>query len=154
MLLVVTHIAGALAGLALGMRAVRAPLGSRAHRRAGYGYLAAWVTLASTGFALGADDTSISAFEALTAVGLGFVALAFGAVRFRRRLGARWLRAHVRWMTASYASLAVATVNQLLLQTVGDYPRWLFWGLVLSPFLVLPRWNRRLEARPGLARAG
>ncbi len=105
-----------------------------------------------SGFALGSDSPSVSPFEILTVVGLLFVSLAYGAVLVRRRIGRRWLRYHYLWMTTSLAALVVTAINQTLLQTVGAYPRWLFWAIVLSPFLYLPALHRRLDEQYGLAR--
>ena len=152
-MLTVLHICSAVAGLALGIAALRFPNGTRTHRRIGKGYLAAWVGIGASGFALGADSPSVSPFEVLTVIGLLFVAAAYGAVLFRRRIGRRWLRYHYVWMTTSLAALVVTALNQTLLQTVGAYPRWVFWALVLSPFAYMPALHRRLDRRFGLAPA-
>ena len=151
-MLTILHVCSALAGLALGIAALRFPNGTPVHRRIGKGYLLAWVGIGASGFALGADSTSISPFEILTVVGLLFVVLAYGAVLFRRRIGRQWLRYHYRWMTTSLAALVVTAMNQTLLQTVGLYPRWLFWALVLSPFVYMPALHRRLDEQYGFAR--
>ena len=147
MLLSIIHVVSALTALVLGVWAVREPNGTPRHRRIGMGYLIAWSGIAASGFALGADTPAISAFEVLTVVGVALVASAFGAVRWRRRLGPRWLRLHYVLMTASLAALVVTGVNQLLIQTLPAYPRWLFWVLMLSPFAVLPAWHARLDQR-------
>lgn len=153
MLLAATHIVSALSGLLLGAAALREPNGTTRHRQIGKLYLLAWTGIASTGFALGADTPSISAFEVLTVVGVTFVAGAYAAVRFRRHIGSRWLRLHYTWMTASLAALVVTGLNQLLLLAVPDYPRWLFWTLMISPFVVLPPAHARLDRRFGARRA-
>ena len=147
MLLVLAHVLVAVAALGLGIAALRFPNGTPRHRAIGKAYLLAWLGIGATGFALGADTPAISAFELLTAVGVGCVLVAYAAVRFRRRIGPRWLRWHYVWMTVSLAALVVTAVNQIVLQTWGDYPRWLFWVLVLSPFVVLPPVHRRLDQR-------
>ena len=151
-LLTAVHVASALAGLVLGAAALRFPNGTPRHRVIGKGYLLAWVGIGASGFALGADSPSLSPFEVLTVVGLLFVALAYGAVLFRRRIGRRWLRYHYLWMTTSLAALVVTAINQTLLQTVGPYPQWLFWAIVLSPFAYMPTLHRRLDERYGFAR--
>lgn len=147
MFLVSLHIAAALVGLGLGFANLRQPDGGPRHRARGTAYLAAWLCVATTGLALGADTPALSAFEILTLVGLGCVAFAYAAVRFRRRIGRRWLRWHYVWMSASVAALVVTSVNQTLLQTWGPYPRWMFWALVLSPVFVLPTYHRGLDRR-------
>ena len=151
-MLTAVHVASALAGLVLGAAALRFPNGTPRHRAIGKGYLLAWVGIGASGFALGADSPSLSPFEVLTVVGLLFVALAYGAVLFRRRIGRRWLRYHYLWMTTSLAALVVTAINQTLLQTVGPYPQWLFWAIVLSPFAYMPTLHRRLDERYGFAR--
>ena len=94
----------------------------------------------------------MSPFEILTAVGLLCVAVAYGAVLLRRRIGPRWVRYHYLSMTTSLAALVVTAINQTLLQTVGAYPQWLFWAIVLSPFAYMPALHRRLDKRYGFAR--
>lgn len=151
--LTTVHVVVAICGLALGLAALRFPNGSPRHRRIGKGYLLCWLGIAITGFALGADTPAISPFEILTAVGLGFVALGYGTLLLRRRIGPRWKRHHYVWMSTSVAALIVTAANQILLQALGLYPRWLFWALVLSPFLVLPWLHAKLDRRYGMAPA-
>ncbi len=146
-MLVAAHVLIALCGLGLGWAALRFPNGTPRHRAIGKGYLLAWLGIALTGFALGADTPDLSAFEVLTAIGLGCVLLAYTAIRLRRRLGAKALRWHYVWMTVSLAALGVTAANQIVLQAWGPYPRWVFWGLVLSPFAFLPPFHRVLDGR-------
>ncbi|MBA3853973.1 MAG: hypothetical protein C0503_06130 [Gemmatimonas sp.] len=151
--LVLTHVLSALAGLILGVAALTFPNGSPRHRAIGKAYLGAWLTVATSGFLLGADTPALSTFEILTMLGVGCVAFAFAAVRLRRRIGPRWLRWHYVWMSASIAALVITSVNQTILQTWGPYPRWLFWALVLAPIAILPPYHRALDRRfqPGAA---
>lgn len=150
----IVHVVTAVAGLVLGFAALRFPNGTPRHRRIGRAYLLAWAGIGTSGFILGADSPVISPFEVLTVVGLVTVAVAYGAVLLRRRIGRNWMRYHYSWMTASLAALIVTSVNQTLLQTVGAYPRVIFWALVLSPFLFMPRLHRRLDRQYGFARDG
>jgi uncharacterized membrane protein len=145
MLLTALHVLLALAGLGLGFAALRLPKGDARHRAIGTTYIAAWLGIATTGLLLGADTPSVSPFEVLTLLGLGCVAAAYAAVRLRRRIGPRWLRWHYVWMSASVAALVVTSANQTILQTWGPYPRWMFWGLVLSPVAILPWYHRHLD---------
>ena len=150
-MLAAVHVVSALAGLLLGIAALRFPNGTPRHRAIGKGYLLAWGGIGASGFALGADNPAVSPFEVLTVVGLLFVVLAYGAVLLRRRIGRQWLRYHYLWMTTSLAALVVTSLNQTILQLVGPYPPWLFWALVLSPFLYMPTLHRRLDERYGFA---
>ena len=147
MLLTAFHVVSALGGLLVGVAAVREPNGTPRHRALGKTYLLAWGGIAGTGFALGADTPSLSAFEFLTVVGLGLVAGAYVAVRWRRRIGSGWLRWHYVLMTASLAALVVTGLNQLILLAMPAYPRWLFWMLMATPFAVLPPLHARLDRR-------
>jgi hypothetical protein len=147
MLLVITHVLSAVTGLGLGFAALKFPNGTPRHRAIGKAYLVAWVVIACTGFALGADTPELSAFEILTMLGFGCVAFAYAMVLLRRRIGPRWLRLHYVWMSASVAALVVTSVNQTILQTWGEYPRWMFFALVFSPVLILPVYHRALDRR-------
>lgn len=53
----------------------------------------------------------------------------------------------VAGLAIGLAALIVATANQMMLQKVGQYPQWLLWILVFSPFLVMPRLIRALDRR-------
>lgn len=146
-MITIVHVVSAIAGLALGVAALRFPNGTPRHRAIGKGYLIAWAGIGVSGFVLGADSPSVSPFEILTAIGLLFVVLAYGAVLFRRQIGRKWFRYHYLWMTTSLAALIVTAINQTLLQTIGEYPQWLFWAIVLSPFAYMPTLHRRLDQR-------
>ncbi len=146
-LLLTVHVLSAVTALVAGMCAYLFPNGTKAHRRAGRGYLWAWGIFAPSGLWLGAARTEISAFELLTLLGLCAVLIGVIALRRKRALGPVWRHHHLRWMIISYAFVVVATLNQLLNQL--DVPRlpWLFWLLVFAPFLILPPLIRRVRAR-------
>jgi len=141
------HVMSALTALIAGLSAYLFPNGSKPHRRAGRGYLWGWGIFAPTGLWLGAARPEISAFEILTVLGLCAVLIGVLALRRKRRLGPVWRHHHLRWMIISYAFVVVASLNQLLNQLNVSQPAWLFWLLVVAPFLVLPPLIRRVRAR-------
>lgn len=150
-ILVLAHIAGAILALFAGVAALRLPNGTRAHRLAGKLYLLGWTALALAGALLGLERPGLSAFEVINTLGFAFVLYAYAQVLLRRRIGPRWLRAHYSWMLNSLGFLWVATTNQLLARLAValelPYPFWFFILLCVSPALILPRIQRRLDAR-------
>jgi len=123
-------------------------------------YVAAWLVFGTTGMYLGGIRPGISPFEVLTLVGAGFVGVALYVLWRRRQIGPQWKRHHYRAMLTSYAFVAVATVNQILIHAGLEYPLWVFGLIAIVPFFVLPTVRRRLDrtypvpANPGLKRKG
>ena len=148
---VIIHVAFAVVALVAGPLAVRFPNGSPRHRKIGRFYLGAWIAFGSTGFYLGTLHRGITPFEVLNVLGAGFVLAALYALWRRKQIGRRWKRLHYRSMLISYAFVAVATVNQVLMRAGLEYPLWVFGALVLVPFLVLPSVVRRLDKTYGFA---
>lgn len=146
---VIIHIAFAVVALVAGPLAVRFPNGTPRHRAAGRFYLGAWILFGTTGYYLGALHPGITPFEVLNVLGAGFVLSALYAIWRREQIGRRWKRWHYRSMLTSYAFVAVATVNQVLIRAGFEYSLWVFAALALSPFLVLPRMVRRLDETYG-----
>ena len=146
-------MAGALVARVAGPLAVRYPNGTPRHRLCGRLYVGAWLRFGATGFYLGARHAGVSPFEVLNGVGAGFLGAGLWTVASKRRLGRTWKRVHYRMMLTSYAFVAVATVNQVLLQ-LGVRPSfWVLIPLALTPFLVLPRLHRRMDRAYGFAEA-
>ena len=153
-MLSVVHVASALVGIVLGIVALRSPNGTPARRAFGEGYLLAWAGTGASAIVLGAGSPGADPYEALTAVGLVLVALAYGTLLFRDQIGLAWPRYHDALVAASLAALAVTAANGVLVLTVGDYSNWLFWVLVLHPFTWTSALHRLLAKRYGSASPG
>ena len=147
-------MAAACLALASGFGALRFPNGTRTHKRLGVVYLAAWGLLSVSGFTFVSSRPGIDAFGVCAPVGTLSVAMAYGHVLFRRRLGRGWLRGHYQWMLLSLAALLGPSTNQLLWHLGLDYPREVVYLVCGAPLLVWPFYRRRLDLRYGFAEPG
>lgn len=145
--IVTIHVVGAVAALISGVLAVRFPNGTPRHRGMGKLYVTAWVVFGTTGIYLGAQRPGISPFEVLNVAGALFAGMGIYSIRARKRLGTAWKRLHYRSMLISYAFVAVATLNQILIRLGFEYPLWVFFLIAVLPFPVLIPLRRRLDAR-------
>jgi uncharacterized membrane protein len=152
-LIVSLHIVGAVGALIAGTLAFIFPNGTRVHRWIGKIYLLMWATLAICGYIIGWGRPGISIFEVATAFGVLATVYAYAMVLFRKRIGRSWLQRHYSWMLSSMAALVVATVNQMLPRLGLQYPIWVFILMCLSPSVILPLFQRRLDRRYGFAKA-
>lgn len=143
--IVIIHVLAAILAVGAGPLAVRFPNGTPRHRTLGRLYVAAWVVFGTTGLYLGGIRPGISPFEILTVLGAGFVGVALYVLWRRQRIGPSWKRHHYRAMLISYAFVAIATLNQVLIHAGLEYPLWVFGLIALLPFAVLPRIRRRLD---------
>jgi uncharacterized membrane protein len=148
---VVLHIAAAVLALVVGPLAVRFPNGTPRHRGLGRSYVVAWIAFGTTGFYLGAIRPGITPFEVLNVLGAAFVLAALYPIWKRESIGPRWKRQHYRNMLISYAFVAVASINQAVSRAGVEYPLWMFGLIAFTPFLVIPRVIRRLDAAYGFA---
>ncbi|HEY0607983.1 MAG TPA: hypothetical protein VGD58_34040 [Herpetosiphonaceae bacterium] len=148
---VALHVIGAIGALITGSLAFVFPNGTRTHRMLGKLYLVMWATLAICGFIIGWGRPGISIFEAATVLGVYNTVYAYAMVLFRRRIGRTWLKRHYGGMLGSMAALVVATVNQILPRLGLEYPIWVFVLMMLSPFVIIPLFQRRLDRRYGFA---
>lgn len=139
------HIAAAVGALLAGPLAIRFPNGSPRHRIIGRGYVSSWLIFGTTGLYLGMLHPGISPFEVLTVIGAMFVGYGLYVLWRRRTVGPQWKRTHYRAMLISYAFVAVATTNQVLLHAGLEYSLWVFGLISLLPFAVLPSIRRRLD---------
>ncbi len=149
-LIVVAHVVGAVGALVAGVLAFTFRKGTPRHRLIGKTYLAMWMVLAATGYTLGANLTP-SVFEIATAYGVYSTVMAYWVVLKRKQIGPAWLAKHYGWMLGSMAALIIATVNQVLPRIGIEYPIWVFVLLTLSPALIIPFIQRRLDRRYGVA---
>jgi len=153
-ILVRGHIAMAVTALVTGFGALVFPNGTKTHRRLGVAYLAAWSLLGTTAFVFGSSHRGMSMFEIETTIGLVSVAVAYGCVLFRKRIGKRWMRWHYLFMLASLAALLGPTTNQVLWHLGLDYPKWIFYAIIAAPLVAVPLYKRRLDGRYRLAATG
>lgn len=151
-LVVMMHVGGAIGALISGFLALRFPNGTRRHRFMGKIYLVMWVMLFIGGIIIGLGRPGISPFEVINWVSMAFVVRAYVAVLMRKRIGKTWLRTHYNAMLVSFASVVVATLNQLLQRTGVSYPLWVSIVLFASPSFVLPWYVRVLDRRYGFAK--
>jgi uncharacterized membrane protein len=85
--------------------------GTRAHVRAGWGYVASMACLNGTALALYHLTGGFNTFHALAVFSLATVAAGIIQVLGRRRWR-RWLWRHYQYMAWSYVGLLAATVNE------------------------------------------
>jgi uncharacterized membrane protein len=150
-IIVFAHVISAVGALIAGCLAFTLTKGTQRHRVIGKTYVAMWLIIALTGYTLGADRT-ISVFEVATAFGVFSTAKAYWVVRKRKQIGPRWMAKHYEWMLSSMAALVVATINQVLPRMGIEYPTWVFVALAISPALIFPFIQRRLDRRYGFAK--
>ncbi len=151
-IIVVAHVVSAVGALIAGFLAFMFTKGTQRHRLIGKTYLAMWVVLATTGYALGADRT-ISVFEIATGYGVFSTAMAYWVVLKRKQIGPRWMAKHYGWMLGSMAALVIATINQVLPRMGIEYPIWVFVALAVLPAFIIPFIQRHLDRRYGFAEA-
>jgi uncharacterized membrane protein len=146
------HIAVACGALVTGAGALVVASGTKVHRRLGIGYLVCWGWLAGSSLLFASRHSGTSAFEVLAIVGGVSVAIAYLQVRLRKKLGRRWMRRHYVWMLFSLAALLGPTTNQLFWHLGLDYPKAVFFLVLGAPWLLVPFYVRKLDARYGFAK--
>jgi hypothetical protein len=148
-IVLVLHIIGAVGALVTGFLALNIPNGTPRHRLIGKAYLVLWLLVFINGGIIGYWHRHLTVFQLLNTLGMSMVALAYGTIIFRKRIGSTWLHKHYTYMVTSMAFLVVATVNQVLPRLGWNYPLWVFLLMVASPAFVLPLYVRRLDRRYG-----
>jgi hypothetical protein len=146
-MIVQAHVLAAILALLTGIGALVFPNGTKTHKRLGIGYLAAWALVGGTGIFFVARPPHVRAFGVCLGLGVICTAIAWTFVLFRKRIGKSWLRGHYLFMLCSLAALLGPSTNQLLWNLGLEYPKWVFYALVVAPWAVVPFGKRWLDAR-------
>jgi uncharacterized membrane protein len=135
-----------------------APKGTRAHVRAGWGYVVSMACLNGTALALYNLTGRFNIFHALALFSLATVAAGVVQVRGRRRWR-KWLWRHYQYMAWSYVGLLAATVNegfvrvpalqQLAASTTAPLSLLVMACVVVASAVVIFALQRRLLMRYG-----
>jgi uncharacterized membrane protein len=149
------HITTAAGAVIAGFVMLLQPKGTRLHRRLGYLYVAAMVTLNVSSFFIFALTGSFSPFHIAAILSLATVIVGFVPVYLRRPVGG-WLDLHLEFMVWSYIGLLAATASEIAVRI----PQWRFWwAVIISSVLIivaggaiLARQRPRLLARHGFRR--
>lgn len=110
------HLAAGLAALSAGALALATRKGSRGHRWAGRGYLAAMLLVNLSAFGLYGLTGSFNGLHLLAAISLVSVAIGGWAARAHWPGEQAWARTHAFCMAFSYLGLWSAAVSQLALR--------------------------------------
>jgi uncharacterized membrane protein len=130
--------------------------GTRAHVRAGWGYVASMACLNGTALALYNLTGGFNIFHALAVFSLATVAVGVAQVLGRRRWR-KWLWRHYQYMAWSYVGLLAATVNeafvrvpslqQLAAETTAPVPLLVMACVVVGSGVVIFALQRRVLGR-------
>lgn len=154
----IIHTGCGILALLLGGWILLARKGTRAHARAGWGYVASMACLNGTALALYHLTGGFNTFHALAVANLAMVTGGVVQVLNRRRWR-RWLWRHYQYMTWSYVGLLAAAVNegfvrvpalqQLAASTTAPLPLLVMAGVVVATGVMIFALQRRVLGRYG-----
>lgn len=152
------HMATAVIAIVAGLFVLLQVKGTRRHRRIGYLYVAAMVTLNVSSFFIFRLTGEFSPFHVAAFLSLATVVAGFVPV-FWRRPAEGWLEVHFQFMAWSYIGLLAAAAAELAVR-IPESPFW--WAvivgsavIIMAGALVLAHNRPKLLARYGRAgRAG